>query len=117
MKKIYFLSTCSTCTRIMRDLGPALDVFEKIDIKLQFLTFSEIDQMRDLAGSYEAVFSKRAIKYRALKDQSLQEFDYRKLIHDDYTFLKRPVFIVDEQIFIGNRPENILTLQAHLIKG
>ena len=91
--------------------------FEKVDIKLRSLSFSEIDQMRDLAGSYEAVFSKRAIKYKALKDQSLQESDYRKLIHDEYTFLKRPVFIVDEQIFIGNRPENILTLKAYFTKG
>ena len=117
MKKIYYSSTCSTCTRIIRDLGPALDVFEKIDIKLRTLAFSEIDQMRDLAGSYEAIFSKRATKYKALKDKSLQESDYRKLIHDEYTFLKRPVFIVDEQIFIGNRPENILNLKAHFTKG
>ena len=101
----------------MKDLGPPLAEFEKIDIKLGSLSFSEIDQMRDLAGSYEAVFSKRAIKYKAFKDQSLQESDYRKLIHDDYTFLKRPVFIVDEQIFIGNRPENILALEDYLTKG
>ena len=117
MKKIYFLSTCSTCTRIMRDLGTAIDLFEKIDIKFRNLSFSEIDQMRDLAGSYEAIFSKRALKYKALKDKSLQESDYRKLIHDDYTFLKRPVFIVDVQIFIGNRPANIRAFKAHLTKG
>ena len=117
MKKIYFLSTCSSCKRIMRDLGTALDVFEKIDIKLRTLTFNEIDQMRDIAGSYEAIFSKRAIKYKALKDESLQESDYRKLIHDEYTFLKRPLCIVDEQIFIGNRPQNILALKVHLTKG
>ena len=101
----------------MKDLGLPLTEFEKVDIKLRSLSFSEIDQMRDLAGSYEAVFSKRAIKYKAFKDQSLQESDYRKLIHDDYTFLKRPVFIVDEQIFIGNRLENILTLKAYFTKG
>ena len=101
----------------MKDLGLPLTEFQKVDIKLRSLSFSEIDQMRDLAGSYEAVFSKRAIKYKALKDQSLQESDYRKLIHDEYTFLKRPVFIVDEQIFIGNRPENILTLKAYFTKG
>ncbi len=101
----------------MKDAGPFLAEFEKIDIKLRSLSFSEIDQMRDLAGSYEAVFSKRAIKYKAIKDQSLQESDYRKLIHDEYTFLKRPVFIVDGQIFIGSRPENILALKAFLTKG
>ena len=67
MKKIYFLGTCSTCIRIMKDLDAALDGFEKIDIKLQSLTFDEIDQMCDLAGSYGAFFSKRAMKYKAVK--------------------------------------------------
>jgi len=114
MKKIYFLGTCSTCIRIIKDLDAALDGFEKIDIKLQSLTFDEIDQMCDLAGSYEALFSKRAMKYKALKDQTLQEFDYRKLIQEEYTFLKRPVFIFDRLIFIGNSPTNILALKEHL---
>ena len=117
MKKIYFLSTCSTCIRIMKDLDKDLHEFEKIDIKLQSLTFDEIDQMRDLAGSYESFFSKRAVKYKALKDQRLQESDYRKLIQEEYTFLKRPVFIVDGQIFIGNSPANILALKVHLDMG
>ena len=74
MKKIYFLGTCSTCIRIIKDLDAALDGFEKIDIKLQSLTFDEIDQMCDLAGSYGAFFSKRAMKYKALKDQTLQSY-------------------------------------------
>ncbi len=98
----------------MKDLDTALDGFEKIDIKLQSLTYDEIDQMRDLAGSYQAFFSKRAVKYKALKDQTLQESDYRKLIQEEYTFLKRPVFIFDGQIFIGNSPANILALKVHL---
>ena len=101
----------------MKDLDTALDGFEKIDIKLQSLTFGEIDQMRDLTGSYEAFFSKKAMKYKVLKDQTLQESDYRKLIQEEYTFLKRPVFIVDGQIFIGNSPANILALKVHLGRG
>ena len=101
----------------MRDLGTAIDLFQKIDIKFRNLSFSEIDQMRDLAGSYEAVFSKRALKYKVLEDKFLQESDYRELIHDEYTFLKRPVFIVNLQIFIGNSPANIRALKAHLTKG
>ena len=117
MKKIYFLGTCSTCIRIMKDLDTALDGFEKIDIKLQSLTFGEIDQIRNLSGSYEAFFSKRAVKYKALKDKSLQESDYRKLIQEESTFLTRPVFIVDGQIFIGNSPTNILALKVHLGRG
>tara|TARA_X000001036_G_scaffold339331_1_gene318426 strand:- start:2497 stop:2802 length:306 start_codon:yes stop_codon:yes gene_type:complete len=100
----------------MKDLDTALDGFDKIDIKLRALTLGEIDQMYDLAGSYEAIFSKRSMKYKALKDKSLQESDYRELIQQEYTFLKRPVFIVDGQIFIGNSPANILSLKAYLAR-
>jgi arsenate reductase len=60
--------------------------------------------MKELAGSFEALFSRRAIKYRSLglHEQTLTEKDYRRLILEEYTFLKRPVAIVGKQIFIGN---------------
>ncbi|MEL7064780.1 MAG: ArsC/Spx/MgsR family protein, partial [Bacteroidota bacterium] len=52
----------------------------------------------------EALFSRRAMKYRALglHEQELSEEDYRQHILDEYTFLKRPVIIVGDQIFVGN---------------
>ena len=42
------------------------------------------------------------------------ENDYRKLIQEEYTFLKRPVFIVDNQIFIGNSKKVIEALHNQL---
>ena len=60
--------------------------------------------MRNLAGSYEALFSKRARLFseRQLKDKQLEDKDYEALILEHYTFLKRPVILVNNQIFIGN---------------
>ena len=60
--------------------------------------------MISLAGSAEALFSKRARKYKelGLKDKNLNEADIRQLIIDEYTFLKRPVLVLDNEIFIGN---------------
>ena len=47
-----------------------------------------------------------------LKSKSLSETDFRQLILDEYTFLKRPVFIVDNEIFIGNSKKVIEELKA-----
>jgi arsenate reductase len=60
--------------------------------------------MKKLAGSYEALFSRRARKFveMGLKDKKLGEMDYRALILEEYTFLKRPVAIVGSDIFIGS---------------
>ncbi len=74
--------------------------------------------MYALSGSYEALFSKRAKKYKQmdLKDQKLNEQDYKQLILNDYTFLKRPVVIIEDRIFIGNSKKNIDSLKYNLLK-
>ena len=112
--KVYYLSTCNTCKRIMNELP--LESFEKQDIKAQPVTGPQIDEMKELAGSYEALFSRVAMKYKAwgLKDKNLAEEDYKNYILEEYTFLKRPVFIVDNQIFIGNSKKNVGALKQAL---
>ncbi len=101
--KIYHLSTCDTCQRILKELQP-LDGAELQDIKTEAITEKQLEDMHSLAGSYEALFSKRARLYRqkGLHEKKLSEVDYKKLILEQYTFLKRPVILVDDQIFIGN---------------
>ena len=103
MKKIYYLSTCSTCTRILKELSPQKEVVLQ-DIKEKAITEKQIDEMKELSGSYESLFSRRAIKYRSLglANQDLKEADYKKYILQEYTFLKRPVIIVNDEIFVGN---------------
>lgn len=104
MKKIYYLATCSTCIRIIKELGITEANFEMQDIKTQPMTGEQVDGMKALSGSYESLFSRRAMKYKSmgLANQQLEEQDYRRLIVEEYTFLKRPVFVIDNQIFIGN---------------
>lgn len=79
------------------------------DIKTEPITPAQIDEMKKLAGSYEALFSRIALKFRGwgLNKMTLTEKDYRKYILEEYTFLKRPVFIVNDKIFIGNSPKNV----------
>ena len=65
------------------------------DIKHEPITEEQIDEMIALAGSAEALFSKRARKYKelGLKDKTLNDGDIRALILEEYTFLNRPVLI------------------------
>jgi arsenate reductase-like glutaredoxin family protein len=103
MKKIYHLATCDTCKRIIRELQLPSE-FEKQEIKQEELTVKELESLRELAGSYEALFSKRAKLYkeRGLKDEKLSEEDFKRFILEHYTFLKRPVIVNEDEIFIGN---------------
>jgi len=113
MKKIYHLSTCDTCKRILKELALTPD-FELQDIKADAITADQLDEMQQLSGSYEALFSKRARLYkeRDLKNQNLTEEDCKNLILEHYTFLKRPVMIAEGQIFIGNAKKTIEAAKA-----
>jgi len=86
---------------------PNLKGFTLREIKSEPITAKELDAMKALAGSYEALFSRVAMKYRSLglNTKTLSEKDYRKHILEEYTFLKRPVMVVDGRIHIGNAPK------------
>ncbi|MBD0851385.1 arsenate reductase family protein [Maribacter arenosus] len=103
MKKIYYLSTCDTCKRILKELDP-LEDFHLQDIKSEPITTAQLKEMKDLAGSHESLFSKRARLYkeRGLALKKLGEEDFKTLILEHYTFLKRPVILFNDKIFIGN---------------
>lgn len=104
LRKIYHLSTCSTCQRIIKTLALGHKDFEFIDIKVQNISESDLDKAAETVGSFENVFSKRALKFRGmgLHNLDLSEDDYKRHILEEYTFLKRPVIFIDEDIFVGN---------------
>jgi len=108
MKKIYHLGSCSTCKRILKELEP-LDGVELQEIKSEAITSEQLEQMAALSGSYESLFSRRAMLFRqrGLHEKELSENDYKDLILEHYTFLKRPVTLVDDQIFVGNSKKTV----------
>ena len=114
MKKVYFLQTCDTCRRILKEVN--LEGFEKQEIKSNPITAVQLEALYKLSNSYEALFNKRAKLCREmdLKNQDIKEEDYRQYILDEYTFLKRPVFIVDDAIFIGNSKKVIEALKVKI---
>lgn len=115
MKKIYHLGTCDTNARILEELKPGKSV-QLQDIKAEPITAEQLDEMKEMAGSYEALFSKVARKYRSLglNEKKLTEKDYRKYILEEYTFLKRPVIIIGKSIFVGNAPKTVAAAKAAL---
>lgn len=115
MKKIYHLSTCKTCQRIISELNDG-EGFEMQDVKAHPITAGQLDALKESVGSYEALFNRRARKYRSkgLHEQKLSEADYRRLILEEYTFLKRPVVVIDEAVFVGNAKKAVEGAKAKL---
>jgi arsenate reductase (glutaredoxin) len=115
MNKIYYLASCDTCRKIIKSL-PKSDSLIFHDIKQNSITTEELEIMVQLAGSFEALFSKKAQLYKSLdlKNKSLTESDFKSYILSHYTFLSRPVFIIDGKIYIGNNQKVILEVHKAL---
>ena len=122
MKKIYHLGNCTTCQAIIKETAIDTlrqtqgDKFIMQDIKFEKITPSQLEEMKKMAGSYESLFSRRAMKYKelGLKDKQLEEKDYRKYILEEYTFLKRPVTIIDDKIFVGSEKKTVEALKKEV---
>ena len=115
MKKIYYLSTCDTCKRILKELDPPSS-FILQDIKTDTITEEQLEEMQNITGSYEDLFSRRARLYKEknLKNEELLEEDYKNLILEHYTFLKRPVIINNDEIYIGNSKKTVAAAKQSL---
>ena len=113
---MYHLANCTTCQTIIKETKADKKEIVLQDIKTERITATQLDEMKKMAGSYEALFSRRAIKYKelGLKNKQLTEQDYRNYILDEYTFLKRPVTILGNRIFIGNDKKTVQQLKEAL---
>jgi arsenate reductase len=116
MNKIYYLSTCDTCKRIISELGLKEKGFIFQDIKKEKITESQLEDMKKATGNYEALFSRIARKYKelGLASKTLSESDYKNFILEEYTFLKRPVIFIGKKVFVGNSKAVIEQAKAEL---
>ncbi len=113
MKKVYHLGNCTTCQAIISETELDKKGFTMQEIKTEKINPAQLDEMKKMAGSYEALFSRRALKYKALglKNKNLTEKEYRNYILEEYTFLKRPVVITGQQIFVGSDKKTVAALK------
>ena len=114
MRRIYHLSTCDTCRKILSTLD--LSDVELINIREQNISKEDLDFMKKQTKSYEALFNNRAQTLKELPENKkpVKDADYKKLILQEYTFLKRPAAIIDNQVIVGNDPKSVQALQAAL---
>ncbi|MFM7663100.1 MAG: arsenate reductase family protein [Bacteroidota bacterium] len=110
MKKGFYLSTCSTCIRIKKEVSFPSDI-EWVDIKTNPIGESDLEELYQKTGSYEAIFSKRSLKYAEIKEFVVNEESYRAWLLKEYTFLKRPVVIYDDFVSVGNDKQVIEALK------
>jgi len=100
----FYLKTCDTCRRILKELSLPEEVVLR-EIKSNPITPEELEEIKKHFSSYEELFNKRAVKFRSIDSSSFEDADYKKLLLSDYTFLKRPVLLFNEKAFAGNSKE------------
>ena len=108
MGYFFYMSNCSSCKRILNELSLPNDV-DLIDIKKEPITPLQLQELYQLIGSYENLINKRAqlFKKQNIDPQNLSESIAKDLLLDHYTFLKRPVLVYREKIFVGNRKSEV----------
>ncbi len=117
--KVWYLSTCSTCQRIIKEASLDADHVRLIDIKSQPVTENELEDMYHATGSFKDLINGRSTKFRTMdkKANELSEDEARNLLLQHYAFLKRPVVRVDQQYFVGNSKKVVEALKSRLNHG
>lgn len=105
VEEFYWLPYCSTCTKAEQHLKDAgIKIKKYINLKEEPVTKATVKKLIKLAGGTEAIFSKRAMKYRAwgLHEKTLSDDEMLDYMVQEYTFIKRPVLVTsDKQILAG----------------
>jgi len=116
MNKIYHLSTCDTCRKILSLLKT--DQVTLINLREENINKEDLELMKKQMGSYEALFNKRAQKLKLMSDDEkpTKESEFKKLILSEYTFLKRPAAIIEGNVYAGNDKTTVEKLVAILGK-
>ena len=113
MHLFYYLGSCDTCKRIMKTLALTNDI-KQIDVKKNPLTAEQLEVLYKFSGSYEALMNKRAQKLKEIDKSSLDEAKIKALLLSHYTFLKRPVLLYHNKLYIGNAKATIAAAKAAL---
>ena len=92
-----------------------LSAWQLRELKSENITEGELENLQQFTHSYEALFSKKStqIKERNIDVKSLKEEDFKKLILEEYRFLKRPVFVTDQEVFVGNDKSTVENLRKY----
>ncbi len=98
-----YLSTCSTCVRIIKELKlEGNDLLQ--DVKHHPATQEQLAFLYANTNSYEALINKRGRVFAQLKRDGVvfSEQTYKALLEKEYSCLKRPILIYNNTAYLGN---------------
>jgi arsenate reductase (glutaredoxin) len=112
---VYWLPHCSTCRKAvgwLEERGVPVRSFR--DLKAEPLSRAEVEALAERAGGAGALFSRRAMKYRAmgLHERTLTDDDLLRLMAEEYTFVTRPVVVRGDRAVAGFAPRRLEALVA-----
>jgi arsenate reductase (glutaredoxin) len=102
--EVYWLPYCTTCQKAVEHLrGKGVRVERFRDLKAAPLSPEEVRDVAAKVGGVDALFSRRAMKYRqmGLHERELSEDEMVKLMSEEYTFITRPVIVRDGRATAG----------------
>lgn len=113
--EVYWLPYCTTCQKAaqyLKDRGVEVGAFR--DLKADRLSEEEVRALAEKVGGPDALFSRRAMKYRAmgLHEQQLSDDDLVRLMAEEYTFITRPVIVRGDRAAAGFNRKRIDALLA-----
>lgn len=93
---LFWLPHCSTCQRTARALEErGYRSVERRDMRSRRLSRIEVENLAAMVGGASQLFSRRALKYRAmnLHERELNDDEMIDLMTEEDTFIKRPVLV------------------------
>lgn len=100
----YWSPNCTTCQKAKRRLDRhRVSVTKFRDIKEEPLEREEVEKLVKMLGGASELFSRRAVKYREMKlnERELSDAEMIDLMTTDYTFLKRPILVINGKATAG----------------
>ena len=112
---VYWLPYCTTCQKAvahLKDRGVPVDQFR--DLKARPLSELEVRELATKVGGVDALFSRRAMKYRqmGLHERELEENEMVRLMAEEYTFITRPVVVRGDRATAGFSAKRLDALTA-----
>jgi arsenate reductase len=110
---MYWLPHCSTCQKadaFLKELD--VNVRQYVDVKTEPVDKATLEALCKKMGGVEALFSKRAMKYRqwGLDQKTLTNAEMLDYMIQEYTFIKRPVIVAGDNILAGFSQKQYQTL-------
>ena len=101
--KVYSLKNCDTCKKALKWLRDQSIGHTNLDIRADGLPGSAIEHIVHAVG-WEKALNRRSTTWRGLSEEERENPDNEKaiaLIEAHPTLLKRPAFILDEEVRVG----------------